>query len=197
MVSTPDYSLFRSLIEYSYPKGGNGSVIFETPPRLNAGAPGQQSTNTLTFTCQTILSDHVDTQLILIHLSVNPDYSRVANYDYVLHSMSGEPVASGRVAIGPFAVRVLNIADLIPPEVVERERAPIDGISPFTFVGCSDEAALLVVIINSSPSLDAVAVEHTHPSQAYLFSLEQDARRRIKADAQAAWKSILSKGLNR
>ena len=47
----PDYSLFRSLIEYSYPEGGNGSVIYETPPRLNAGTSGHRSSNTLTFTC--------------------------------------------------------------------------------------------------------------------------------------------------
>ena len=30
----PDYYLYRSLVEYSYPQGGNGSVIYETPPAL-------------------------------------------------------------------------------------------------------------------------------------------------------------------
>jgi hypothetical protein len=42
----PDYSYFRSLIEYSFPQGGNGSVIYETPHNLNLSA----SSNTLSFT---------------------------------------------------------------------------------------------------------------------------------------------------
>ena len=33
--SMPDYSLFRSLVEYSYPGGGNASIIYETPPGMN------------------------------------------------------------------------------------------------------------------------------------------------------------------
>ena len=41
----PDYSLFRSAVEYSYPEGGNGSVIFETTPNLNATSPVSKSSN--------------------------------------------------------------------------------------------------------------------------------------------------------
>lgn len=186
-----DYSLFRSLVEYSYPQGGNGSVIYETPPRLNAGGSGQKSSNTLTFTCQTLLSEVAQTHVVLIHYSVNPTYSRVANYSFALHSQSGEEVASGNVAIGPFAIKVLDIAQIIPEHQVQRERDPFDGSSAFTFVGYSEDAAILVVIVNTAPTLGGVAVEHTHPPQAYLFPSDPSDQQNVKVAAEKVWKTIL------
>ena len=38
MTVQPDYSLFRSLVEYSFAEGGNGSVIYETPFGLNTSS---------------------------------------------------------------------------------------------------------------------------------------------------------------
>ncbi|MFQ6031197.1 MAG: hypothetical protein ACE5Q6_27345 [Dehalococcoidia bacterium] len=190
--SQPDYSLFRSLVEYSFPGGGNGSVIYETPPRFNADGAGPASSNTLTFTCQTVLSELLDTHIILIHHSVSPHYSRIAHYSFAFHTLSGERVFTDRVAIGPFAIKVLNIKQLIPQEIFERERDPEDGLSTFTFVGYSDDAALLFVAVNTVPSLGAVAVEHTHPPQTYLFPGEASQQRRVKLSAMESWKSILS-----
>ena len=195
--SLPDYSMFRSLVEYSFPQRGNGTVIFETPPKLNSRTTEQQSSNTLTFTCQTLLSESVNTYVVLIHYSVNPLYSHVASYHYVLHSLSGEQVASGSVSVGPFAITVLDVAQWVSPRIVEEERDQADGISAFTFVGYSDDASLMVVVLNASLSMGAVAVEHTHPSQAYIFSSDPTVPRAIKADAQRDWQSVLSGGPSR
>ena len=192
MFEEPDYSLFRSLIEYSLPEGGNGSVIYETPPRLNAGTPGHKSSNTLTFTCQTVLSDVINTCVVLIHYSVSPSYSHIATYNFALHSLAGDPVLSDRVSIGPFAIRVLNMGQIVPKDLVLSYKDPTDGISPFTFIGYSDDAAIQVVIVSVAPSLGAVAVEHTHPPQTYLFPLDPAYQRKAKTDAQAAWKSIMA-----
>lgn len=192
--SEPDYSLFRSLVEFSYPNGSNGSVIYETPHRLNPGTPGSGSSNTLTFTCQTLLSQTVSTYMVLIHYSVNPAYSRVAHYEFAFHALSGERVASERVALGPFSIRVLDVGQIIPADVVAREADPQDGISAFTFVGYSDDASILGMVVNTAPSLGAVAVEHTHPPQTYLLPLDPSYQRQVKAEAQAGWKSILSHG---
>ena len=190
----PDYSLFRSLVEYSFPHGGNGSVIYETPPKLNAGTEGHKSSNNLTFTCQMVLSESVNTYVILVHYSVTPSYSRIANYNFGLYSLSGEQVVSERVAVGPFSIKVLDIAQLIPKEVVDRVRDPQDGMSAFTFVGYCDDAAIPVVVVNAAPSLGAVSVEHTHPPQTYLFPQEPSYQREVKVDAQKVWKSMLSAG---
>lgn len=190
----PDYSLFRSLIEYSFPGGGNGSVIYETPPRLNMGTSGPKSSNTLTFTCQTVLSELVNTYVVLIHYSVNPFYADIATYNLGLYSLSGELVVSDRVTIGPFATKILDMARVIPERAVRSARDPQDGLSTFTFVGYSDDAAILVMAVNVAPDLGAVAVEHTHPPQAYVLPLVASYQRGVKANAQRMWKSILSAG---
>lgn len=192
LAEEPDYSYFRSVVEYSYPGGGNGSVVYETPPRLNARTEGSRSSNTLTFTCQMVLSEEMDTHPIIIHYSTNPSYSRIASYNYSLYSMSGERVASDRVSVGPFSVKVLDIGRAVPKEVVHRWRDPQDGLSAFTFVGYSDDAAMMVVVVNAAPALGAVAVEHTHPPQTYLFPVDPSYQRAVKTEAQAALKSMLA-----
>jgi len=189
----PDYSFFRSAVEYSYTEGGNGSVIFETTPNLNSGAPGRSS-NTITFTCQTVLSDILNTQIVIIHYSVNPAYSKIATYGYALHSQSGDLVASGEVEIAPFSVKRLDLAQIIPQDVIEAHRDPKDGNSSFNFVGYSDDAAFPVLVVNTAPSLGAVSVEHTHPPQTYLMPWNSRYQREAKTSAQRAWQSILSLG---
>ncbi len=187
----PDYSYFRSLVEYSYPGGGNGSVIYETPPQLNAA--GITSSNTLSFTCQTAVSESVQTHVVLIHHSVDPQYSRIANYQFALHSLSGERVVTGRVSVGPFGIKVLDIGALLPAEIVEREKDPADGMSSFTFVGFSEDAAMMVLVVNAAPSLGAVAVEHIHPPQTYLIPWDSNYQRKAKLEAQQGWRELLSR----
>jgi len=186
--TVPEYPLFRSVVEYSYPGGGNGSVIYETPPGLNAST---SSSNTLTFTCQTLLSASVNTFVVLTNYSVNPSYSGVANYHFALHSLSGERVVTDNVTIGPFAIRILDLAHIIPREVVQREMDPQDGLSTFTFVGYSEDASIVLFAVNAAPDLGAVAVEHTHPPQSYIIPSDPSYQRRAKTEAQIQWKSIL------
>lgn len=185
----PDYSYFRSLVEYSYPNGGNGSVIYETPPRFNSSS---SSSNTLSFTCQTAVSDLVSAQVVLIHHSVDPRYSKIAKYQFVLFALSGERVFTNEVTVGPFGIKVLDIGSLIPKEIIERERDPHDGVSSFNFVGYSQDAAMIVLVVNQAPSMRAVAVEHIHPPQTYLLPWDFAYQKKAKVEAQQAWHSILS-----
>lgn len=189
---TPDYSLFRSLVEYSYPQGGNGSLIYETPPGLNATLDGRGSSNTLTFTCQIVVSELIKSYLILLHHSVNPAYSRIANFRFGLFSLSGELVASEHVRIGPFSINVVDMDQILPRPVVERDRDIQDGQSAYTLVGSSSDAAILSMVVNASPKLGAVAIEHTHPPQAYLLPFEAGLKRSMKAAAQSSWESVYS-----
>ena len=192
MSSIPDYSLFRSLVEYSFPQGGNGSVIYETPPGLNGGASVGKSSNTFTFTSKMVLSESVNTYAILIHYSVDPSYANIANFNFALYSLSGEQVVSDSVAIGPFSVKVLDIGRTIPEHVVKSMKDPQDGLAAFSFVGYSDDASILVVIMNASSSLGAVALEHTHPYQTYFLASDPTYQRKAKADAQKTIKAILA-----
>ena len=186
----PDYSFYRSMVEYSYPGGGNGSVIYETPPRLNAGP----TSNTLTFTSKLVLTEEQNSYLVLINHSMNPDYSRMANYRYAVYSLSGEQVMSDRTPVGPFGVKVIDMKSVIPSEQIEQARDPQDGLSAFTMMGYSDDAALVSLVVNAAPNLGAVAVEHTHPPQTYLFPYYLKDQSKIKTEAISGWNSILGAG---
>jgi len=192
-----DYSLFRSMVEYSYTDGGSGSVIYETPPGLNAGAPGSATSNTLTFTCQTILSESLNTYVALIHYSTNPTYTQIAEYHFGLYNLGGELVFTGQATIGPFSCGLLDLAQLIPTDIVLANKDPRDGLSSFNFVGFSDEAVIMPVIINAAPSMGAVAVEHTHPPQTYMFPKDFRYRKTVKTAAQNAWRTTLSRSVTR
>ncbi len=192
-----DYSFFRSLVQYSYPQGGNGAVVYETPPGLNSKGlnskgSGPRSVSTLTFTCQMVLSEHTNTNIAVIHHSVDASYSHVADYNYGLYSLGGELVASGGISIGPFSVGVLNIGELVPRQRVQEDMDPIDRRSAYTFVGCCDDAIVLPVVVNVAPELGAVAVEHTHPPQSYLMPQDFGLKYRVKSEATKAWSNIFS-----
>ena len=165
-------------------------MIYETPPQINAA--GSTSSNTLSFTCQTAISDSVRAYVVLIHHSVDPQYSRIANYQFALHTLSGERVVVDRVSVGPFGIKVIDIGALVSSDIVEREKDPIDGTSSFTFVGFSEDAAMMVLVVNAAPSLGAVAVEHIHPPQTYLLPWDSSYQKRAKLEAQQGWKELLS-----
>ena len=183
----PDYSYFRSLLEYSYPHGTNGSVIYETPPRLNVGA----SSNTLSFTCQIVLSESVNSYVILVNHSKDPSYGKIASYRFGVYSLAGDQVALDQVTVGPFGIRVLDMAQLIPDHLISSSVDPEDHLAAFTFVGYSQDAALLAMVVNAAPELGAVAIEHTQSPQAYLLPMHSSEQRTIKAAAQDAWQTIL------
>ena len=188
----PRYRMFRSMIEYSFPQGGNGSVIYETPPRLNDVTSGRRSSNTLTFTCQTVLSPTLNTYVILIHYSEDPEYSRIATYYFALHAPSGDQVYTGHISIAPFSIEVLDLARLVPADLVDRYRDPEDGLCSFSFIGRSEDASLPVMVINAAPASGSVAVEHTHPSQAYVLPWNAEYQRQVKNSAQRVWRDRLS-----
>ena len=189
----PDYRLYRSLIEYSYPQGGNGSVIYESPPAINIPRSGKSPSETLTFSSKVVISDVVNTYAVLIHYSQDPSYASVCQYNYSILSMSGNTIVSDKVDLGPFSVRALDIGAAIPQEEVYRARDPQDGLATFTFLGFSDQAAIMVLFINASPQLGAISVEHTHPAQEYLMPRDDFERKKTKSSAVRQLKARVGK----
>ena len=184
----PDYSFFRSLVEFSFPQGGNGSIIYETTPRMNA-AP---SSNTLTFTNQIVVSPDMNSYLVLINYSVDPSYSRIGEFFFGVHCISGQLAVADTVRVGPFGIGVLDMKQVIPEAVIEREMDPQDGLSSFTIAGGSDGAALMNMVVNAAADQSAVAIEHTHPPQTYLLPRDPTLQRQVKTQARSQWQSIVS-----
>ncbi|MQF94849.1 MAG: hypothetical protein FI731_04160 [SAR202 cluster bacterium] len=192
--AAPDFHIYRSMLEYSYSDGGNGSVIYETPPGLNGPPREGRKSNTLTFTCQIAISATVQTHIVLVHHSVNPSYSNIANFSFGLFSVDGERVATENVALGPFSVRAVDVASIIPRETIQRDAHPQDGQSVYTFVGACEDAVVIPLFVNAAPDIRAVAVEHTHPPQAYLLPADVSLKQKVKSEAASAWKSVFSMG---
>ena len=189
----PDYYMYRSLIEYSYLQSGNGSVIYEAPPGLNVLRAGRLPSETLTFTSKVVVSDVVNTYVVLIHYSQDPSYTTICRYNFSVLSMSGESVASEHVDLGPFSVKVLDIGAIVTEEGVRRATDPQDGLATFTFLGFSDQASVISLVINASQELGAISVEHTHPAQEYLMPRDSTQRRKIKSGAIQQWKAQLTR----
>jgi hypothetical protein len=191
MEKPPDYSFFRSLVEYSYPGGGNGSIIYETPPFLNVPRKGKPPSDTLSFTSKIVISQMVNTYVVLVHHSQDPSYRAVCDYHFFVLSRAGEPVVTETLRLGPFSVRPVDIGGLIPPDVMEQARDAADGLAAFTYVGFSDQASVITLVINASKHLGAISVEHCHPAQEYLLPWDAADRRTIKSEAVRLWKAKL------
>jgi len=188
MEQEPDYSMWRSLIQYSYPGRGNGSVIYETPPRLNVRKPGAPPSTTLTFTSKIVLSSIVQTYVVPIHYSMDFRYAASCRYRYFVFDPSGRQVLDRTVTMPAFTIKALDLGREIAPEIIRQATDPADGLATFTFVAYSDDAALAPLIINAMPSLGGITVEHTHPAQAFLMPFNNNDKNRLKAAAIAAWR---------
>ena len=97
---------------------------------------------------------------------------------------------------GPMARRYYEagVDEIIYMDTVADQRDSRDGVSSFSFVGYSEDAAFMVVVINAAPSLAGVSVEHTHPPQTYLIPWNSRYQRDAKTAAQRAWQAILPQG---
>jgi hypothetical protein len=179
--------MYRSLVQYSYPGGGNGSVIYETPPGFNLPRPGRPPASTLTFTSKVVASDTVTTTVALMNYSLDPAYAVTARYRYAFFAPDGTEVACAETAIPPFTVRALDVRDAVPAAVLGRYRDGADGLTWLTYVGYCRDTAIIPLIVTRAPSLRAVAVEHTHPAQAYTLPARPEEKHRVKSEAVATW----------
>jgi hypothetical protein len=137
-----------------------------------------------------VLSEAVNTYVVLIHYSMDSTYTNVCQYNFILFSMAGEPVASDRLSLGPFSVRVIDVAGVVPAGAFQQALDPSDGLAPFTFVGFSEQASLPTLIVNAAQHLRAVTVEHIHPAQEYLMPPDWNQRRTVKSNVIRQWEAI-------
>lgn len=189
MDSQPSYPMWRSLIQYAYPGKGNGSVIYETPPRLNVRRPGAPPSTTLTFTSKIVFSSQVNTVVVPIHYSMDPGYSATCRYHYLLFDQEGHEVLSRTVTLPAFSVRVLDLFRELPEALIRKVTDSTGQLAVFTFVAYSEDAALAPLILNLAPALGGVSVEHTHPAQSFLLPCDDKDKGRMKSAAISAWRN--------
>ena len=188
----PDYFGYRSCVEYSYPGGANGSLIYETPPMLNVPRQGRPPSDSLSFSSKTVLSESVDTYVVLIHYSMEPSYSAICEYHYSFFTPTGELAATGDLRLAPFSIQIIDVAQVVPQALFQQHRDPSDGLAPFTFVGYTDQAAVIPLFFNASRTMGAISVEHANPAQEYLIPASFNDRRSVKSRAVAQWKAGLA-----
>lgn len=187
-----EFSMYRSLVQYSYPGGANGSVIYETPPGFNVRRPGRPPANTLTFTPKIVLADDVHTCLAVMHYSIDPAYAASVTYDFSFLTPDGTPAATGTRRLSPFTVSLIEPRSLIPAAMQARWRDASDGLAWFTYIGCCAEGSLIPLVLTLAPRRRAVAVEHTHPAQAYTIPPKPADKNKVKGRAVGLWTSILA-----
>jgi hypothetical protein len=193
---SPDYELFRSYVQYCYPKaqGAHGGVIYEVPPRFNESLPGKHPPIVLTFTTKVVLSPIVTTSILLINYSTNPSYSTSADYRFTVHGSDGSQKAIGRQVVAPFTIGVLDLSHIISKDDVRRAEDSQDGLSHFCFYGICENASVAVLVLNLAPTLGGVSIEHTHPTQGYIVA-SPGIKQRIKREAVEAWRGLLTNEL--
>lgn len=189
MDSQPSYPMWRSLIQYAYPGKGNGSVIYETQPRLNVRRPGAPPSTTLTFTSKIVFSSQVNTVVVPIHYSMDPGYLATCRYHYLLFDQDGHEVLRRTVTLPAFSVKVLGLLRELPEALIRKVTDSTDQLAAFTFVAYSEDAALAPLILNLAPALGGVSVEHTHPAQSFLLPCDEKDKGRMKSAAISAWRN--------
>ena len=188
-----DFSMFRGVVQYAYPGGSSGSVIYETPHGLNTPrSAGRPSPKTLTLTSQVAVSDTMETCLALLHYSVDPRRTAPLQYHYAFFAPDGKLAAEGSVLCQPFTVTLLKAKEILAPAELRRATDPADGIACFGFVGFAEQGVVMPVILSLNPSSRAVSVEHTHPAQSYTCPYRPEEKHQLKNQAIQQWKQQLS-----
>ena len=189
-----DYGFFRSYVQYAYPgsRGAHGGLIYEIPHRFNEPIPGKAPPAVLTFTTKIVLSEMVNTCVLLLNCSTDPQYQTTAEYGFAIYANDGSRLTAGRRPVAPFTVGLLDLRQLIPETAVSRARDPHDGLSHFCFYGICEQASVAVLVLTLAPALRGVSVEHTHPTQGYLLASAPDDQQRIKRNAIAKWREIIA-----
>jgi hypothetical protein len=193
LTESPDYELFRSYVQYSYPtgQGAHGGVIYEVPPRFNETLPGKRPPIVLTFTTKVVLSPIVTTSILLINHSTDPSYTTSADYRFAVHGADGSQKAVGRQVVAPFTIGVLDLRQIVSKDEVLRAEDPHDRLSHFCFYGICENASVAVLVLNLAPTLGGVSIEHTHPTQGYVVA-SPGIKHRIKQEAVEAWRGLLT-----
>lgn len=154
----PDYSMYRTVVQYGTPNGAMGGLIYETPPNLNLTG---RKPHFLSFTNKVYLSEGVDSYLVFLNYSVSADYSHETEARLAFHDLDGRKVADAAVKVPPYDFACLRVND-----VLTSARDP--GFFSVSASSVTSSLIPLSVLVNRRNG--GVSVEHSHPPQEYWMA---------------------------
>jgi hypothetical protein len=179
------YALYRAVVQLSIPGGPNGSVVYETPPRLNDSRRGPRRSTALMFSSKVRVAPGASSSVCIVHHSLDPAHGVAARVRMLVFDEDGAVLARDERIVRPFTVELTPVAKLVDPELATRARS---------VVAWSKDAALLFLLIQQNVDPPAVSLEHTHPPQTYLLPSDLAVRYRIKAAAIDRWDTRWERG---
>jgi hypothetical protein len=154
----PDYSMYRTVVQYGTPNGGMGGLVYETPPNLNVTG---RKPCFLSFTNKVYLSEGVDNFLVFLNYSVSADYSQETEARLAFHGTDGRKVAAASLKVPPYDFACLRVNDVVTS-------ASDPGF--FSVSASSVTSSLIPLSILVNQRNGGVSVEHAHPPQEYWMA---------------------------
>lgn len=155
----PDYSMYRTVVQYGLPGEGMGGVIYETPPNFNLVG---RKPHFLSFSNKLYISNEVDNYLVFLNYSISPEYSQAAEVKLHFYNAQGSQVAQKLIQVKPFDYFCLKAKDVL--------KGLVEGEKFLSFNASSISSALIPLSILVDRSSGGVSVEHSHPPQEYLMA---------------------------
>jgi hypothetical protein len=167
---------------YSYKGDVVTGVAYQTGPMNDARL---SSTRTTTIQApKVIVSDRVDTILLLMNTSTSFDYGNEVELDFRILAPSGESIARSSIRVPPFTFRLLSTREVL------REAGELDRFYELggcaTLFGLASNGTVVPLSMTRNDQTAAIAVDHTLPPVYYVSSWGGDLRKRGNARLQEA-----------
>jgi hypothetical protein len=165
-------------IEYHQrPKGVVTGVAYQTGP-LN----DRRLSSTRTTVCQApkvIVTEPVDTLLLLMNLSTRADYRETVRMDFWILGREGERLARSAVEVPPFSFRLVSATEVLERAGALDEYRAHGGVG--MFLGLSTNGTLVPISMSRNRDTGAIACDHTLPPVYYVSTWGGEARLRANA----------------
>ena len=154
---SPDFDMYRMVVQYTSAELNKGSVIYETPPNLNQN---KNRGNFLSFSNKICLTDNVKNNLVFINHSTNRDFDSTANVKLSIYNSHGLTLTTESFEVKPFSFTAFNVNAL---KLKTKEQF-------LTFTAAADGLSLIPLSVSLCNSNGGVSIEHSHPPQAYIMA---------------------------
>lgn len=171
---------------YSYRGDVVTGVAYQTGPMNDARL---SSTRTTTIQApKIIVSDRVDTILLLMNTSTSLDYDNEVTLRFRILDAAGETLAASLITVPPFTFRLLSARDVLAEEGALDRFHEAGGCG--TLFGLATNGTVVPLSMTRNDATGAIAVDHTLPPVYYVSAWGGDLRRQGNARLEQALFSV-------
>jgi len=167
---------------YSYKGDVVTGVAYQTGP-MNDGRLSSTRTTTIQAP-KVIVSDRVDTILLLMNTSTSFAYDNEVELQFRIVSPSGASIVRSSIRVPPFTFRLLSTRDVMRDEGVLDEFYASGGCG--TLFGLATNGTVVPLSMTRNDQTDAIAVDHTLPPVYYVSSWGGELRKQGNARLREA-----------